>query len=239
MSSKMQYYGGSKLLLFDIGNTRTKVRVITNSSKKDYSFPTCEIENQIKEFNPQSLALVASVVEEANKIIKNYFSKTKFVNCNLNLPIKINYSSPEKLGPDRIALACGGLSYENSFIVISAGTTTVIDIVKEKTFLGGWILPGIQLSSQCLNKFTSKLPLITSFQPLNIYAPGTSTNECIQKGILLFTISTIKEIQKKYNLPTLLTGGNGKLLTNYIKAKFIENLTLIGLETIANFSSLP
>ncbi|SMP18983.1 type III pantothenate kinase [Desulfurobacterium pacificum] len=236
-SSKMQYYGDYNLLLIDVGNTRTKVRIIKDSFKKDVSFPTSEIKKNIEKFNPNSSVIAVSVVNKATEILKTHFKNIKFITAQTNLPIKINYLTPQTLGTDRIAHACGGLLYGNSFIIVNAGTTTVIDIVKERKFLGGWILPGIKLSSQCLYKFTSKLPLVENFTLNNFYEPGNSTTECIEKGILLFTVSSIQKVKKTFNLPIILTGGNGKLLTNFIKAKYVENLTLNGLEVIANFSS--
>ncbi len=230
----MQYFGDCELILIDVGNTQTKIRIIKNSSKKDTSFPTSELEKQIKHFNPNAYAIVASVVNNAVETLKSHFKKIKFINAKDNLPIKINYSTPQTLGADRIAHACGGLLYGDSFIIANVGTATVIDVIKNREFLGGWILPGIRLSSQCLNSFTSKLPLIEDFQTTKIYNPGKSTKECIKKGILLFTVTSIKEIKNHLDLPVILTGGNGKLLTNFIKAKYAENLTLNGLEVIAN-----
>jgi len=45
------------------------------------------------------------------------------------------------LGVDRLFSAFGGLEFADTFLVISLGTTTVVDLVLNRTFKGGSIKP--------------------------------------------------------------------------------------------------
>ena len=223
------------MLLIDAGNTYTKVRVLEKGRKKDIKFKTNELKKQIETIPKDKPAVISSVVEEATEIFKSYFKNSLFVTSKIKLPIKIGYETKETLGSDRIAQSCGGVKFYSSFIVASFGTATVIDVVVEKEFVGGWIFPGIALSSICLKQHTSKLPELKEFYSDEIFKPGTSTKECIKKGILLSSVSSLLSIKEKLQLPVLITGGGGKIIASHIKeALYVKDLSLIGLELIGN-----
>ncbi|WP_456397047.1 type III pantothenate kinase [Desulfurobacterium sp.] len=156
-------------------------------------------------------AIISSVVPSLRKMFEKAFKNAIFVNALMSLPVRINYKKPESLGADRIALACGVLDYGDSGIAISAGTTVVVDVIVEKTFIGGIILPGVRAIHKTLTLIAEQLPEVEN--KLTDTFPGKSTAECIKAGTTLAIKGAIKEITEKYpELPVFFTGGYGKEL---------------------------
>ncbi|WP_022847012.1 MULTISPECIES: type III pantothenate kinase [unclassified Desulfurobacterium] len=200
--------------LIDAGNSFVKV-VFWNGKtfENAIQIPTGEV----RKFFPVKgeSAVISSVVPSLNETFKKAFKKTTFVNARIPLPVKIDYKNPERLGADRIALACGILDYENSGIVVSAGTTVVVDIVIEKTFIGGIILPGVKAIHRALNLVTEQLPEVENRFIDKL--PGKSTAECIKVGTALALKGAVKEVMEKYSgLPVVFTGGYGNILKEMI-----------------------
>jgi type III pantothenate kinase len=62
------------------------------------------------------------------------------------LPISIVYTTPQTLGRDRIAAACGAHSLfpKKNCLVIDAGTCITMDVIlKTGVYIGGNIAPGL------------------------------------------------------------------------------------------------
>lgn len=101
------------------------------------------------------------------------------------VPVDIKYSTPETLGPDRLAAVVGAfeLSAGRDMMIIDAGTCITYDYVtKEGEYLGGNISPGVSMRLKSLNMFTGKLPLIS----LEGQTPeiGYSTETAIRSGVV-------------------------------------------------------
>ncbi|SMO36045.1 type III pantothenate kinase [Balnearium lithotrophicum] len=219
-----------KVLLIDAGNTRVKGALSENGKEFNsvFNVPTDKFRLELlSPFSNLPMA-VSSVVPEISKIIKGKFPKAFFVSQKLNLPIEINYKS--ELGADRISNMVGGLFYGSSFIVGSFGTATVIDIVVDRKFLGGYIFPGVETMVKALSRFTRKLPEVNITPSLN---PGKSTEKCISSGIFVSTVGALSFVQRKFNLPTIVTGGYGRLIKGFLNRTALdENLTFRGIYRI-------
>ena len=159
------------------------------------------------------------------------------------LPIRLDYKTPETLGADRIADACGaaGLHPGESCLVIDAGTCITVDFIDSKgVYHGGAIMPGLQMNLQALHTFTAKLPLIDLEGVEKAPVLGRSTEESILAGTIGATLLALAGYvalykEKAPNLRVLLTGGDAKYLlasgTNN-GWEHVQNLTLIGLNEI-------
>lgn len=94
-----------------------------------------------------------------------------------DVPVKIEYDHPDKLGTDRVVAAFAArklLKTEGPILVVDIGTATTIDLVGvEGSFLGGAILPGPQMSAQVLYDKTEQLPHAL----LNSRKPSSSVSE--------------------------------------------------------------
>src|SRR5262245_47551708 len=75
--------------------------------------------------------------------------------------VKNHYERPEQLGPDRWAalVAARGL-HAGAALVVNAGTATTVDMLSaDGTFVGGAILPGVELMRFVLHEHTGRLPI--------------------------------------------------------------------------------
>ncbi len=133
------------------------------------------------------------------------------------LPIRINYRSPETLGLDRKATACAASALYPSerLVIVDAGTALTIDFVDRNGFNGGNISPGLRMRFRSLHDYTARLPLITEL-PKKIPIFGQDTNEAISAGVFngwrdevagTLTVSAALGYNK-----VLLTGGDAPLL---------------------------
>jgi len=234
-----------KSLLIDAGNTSVKVALFENGTIQPlFRIPTAKILEYPADFVEKLKGItfnklgIASVVKEITHLIEENFPGALIISAKLKLPIKIDYKTPELLGADRIAAACGGLEFADSFIVLSCGTATVVDLVEEKTFKGGVIFPGLEMMAQALSLGTSQLPKIKPTDSIKI--PSSSTNECIQAGILLSTVGGIKEVIRNLPpYPVLITGGWGNLVAKYIKGIYVKELVFKGILKILEGAAEP
>lgn len=78
------------------------------------------------------------------------------------LGVTIDYPEPEKLGADRLADACGGVTrYGAPLIVADFGTALTFDcITPDRRYLGGVIAPGLPLMVDYLEQRTAQLPRV-------------------------------------------------------------------------------
>lgn len=101
-------------------------------------------------------------------------------------PFTIGYASPESVGVDRLAAVCGALDDASSepLVVVDAGTAVTIEAVTaRRTYLGGAIGPGPQLSAAALGRGTAQLPAIDVGRKMP-EAIGRSTHDALRSGTL-------------------------------------------------------
>ena len=150
-----------------------------------------------------------------------------------------HYRNPEKLGVDRWCALIGarGLS-RTAAIVVMAGTATTIDTLEaEGNFLGGMIVPGIDLMLRSLATETAALPFAKG-----VYAPlPRATDDAIVSGAIETQVGAIERAFSRLstaNAHCLLSGGNaaqiGYLLV--IPHSVTHNLPLEGLRQLAHDS---
>lgn len=165
---------------------------------------------------------------------------------NLQVPIGINYKTPETLGRDRIAgaVASSQLFPHEDILIISFGTAITIDFVSEKgIFEGGIISPGMGLRFKSLHTFTGKLPLVGPV--LNLDLKGESTTQAIQYGVqnsIVFEISAyIARYKKRYRkIKVIITGGDAELFEPHLESRvyFEPFLVAKGLNAILRVNNI-
>lgn len=96
----------------------------------------------------------------------------------------ILYDNPREVGADRIANAVGALDrHEPPIIAVDFGTATTFDAISAKgEYLGGAILPGIEISMDALFAKAARLPRVELREPRNVI--GRTTVESIQSGAI-------------------------------------------------------
>lgn len=112
--------------------------------------------------------------------------------------LKILYRDPREVGADRIADAIGAVKLypKRNIIVADFGTaTTICAISQNKEFLGGNIIPGLNLSMRALEEKTAQLPSVEIISAKN--AIGRSTVESIQAGLYWSNVGMVRELVKR------------------------------------------
>jgi type III pantothenate kinase len=96
----------------------------------------------------------------------------------------ILYDNPKEVGADRIADAVAAFEkYGGPTIVIDFGTATTFEVVSAKgEYMGGLILPGIEISLEALFARAALLPRVELVEPSNVLAKNTV--ESVQSGVI-------------------------------------------------------
>lgn len=186
-------------------------------------------------------AAVAEVPIELIEILDN-FNSVVALQTNTSIPLQNKYLTPETLGTDRLANACGAVALfpGKDVLVVDSGTCLKFDVVTaDGCYLGGAISPGMQMRFKSLNQQTALLPLITPREePLLI---GRNTEESIRSGVMNGMMAELNDITWQYNkmfprLEIVLTGGDANFFLNQFKSRIFAapHLTLIGLNHIVS-----
>ncbi len=242
-------------ILGDIGNTETKVCIVSKKNKilKKITFLSKSInikqlnilfkKNKIQ-LNKIEKILFCSVVPSTFKIIKKFLSKKIKINClevkNLNLKslikIKVDY---KQVGSDRITNAISLKNNKNNFIILDFGTATTFDVLVKGTYYGGIIAPGVKLS---LNTLSDKATLIPKIKLKKINKViGNNTISAVRSGFfwgyagLIDNIINLIKKETRKSFKVIITGGFSNLFKNSIKTKVIHNqdITIKGLIQIS------
>ena len=147
------------------------------------------------------------------------------------------YSNPAQLGSDRwAALIAAWHLVRGPCLVASSGTATTIDALSPTgEFIGGLILPGMELMRRSLHGATAQLRAAAQGE----YAPFPSnTADALYSGALQATCGAIERqhaLLGKNDAPVLLSGGAAAALQDRLNVplRIVDNLTLQGLLLIA------
>ena len=156
------------------------------------------------------------------------------------LPTALEHS--ERIGADRLAAATAAnllRAPRNAAVVVDVGSAITVDCLSaDGIFLGGAILPGIEMGSRALHEFTDLLPQVT-FSPQSGPPPalGTSTVSAIRSGLYWGAVGAIGELAERLSTgisprPELfLTGGGASVLAASLAhpVKVVPNLVLSGI----------
>jgi type III pantothenate kinase len=149
--------------------------------------------------------------------------------------VRNGYERPGQLGPDRWAALIAARALGTApCLVVNAGTATTVDMLSaEGEFLGGLILPGIELMRFVLHDHTGKLPIQEgrfTLQPRN-------TLDAIETGCRHAQAGAVERMYRAMDNPAtcLVSGGGGRALIEQlgIPCRYVENLVLEGLARVA------
>lgn len=209
----------STILLFDAGNTNTKVCLADDQGLgESYTLPTrpantaddwgIKIESilQREEVDPKEVeaCVISSVVPPLDPLIARMAER--FLSCDpvfvpRDLPIDLDneYARPEKTGAD-ILVGCysARMTYdEKNLVVIDFGTATTVACVQGHAFKGGLICPGVLSSSEVLAGGTAKLPKVDLTINSDTLVWGTTTEECLNQGLVFGFASMVDGLVDK------------------------------------------
>jgi type III pantothenate kinase len=159
------------------------------------------------------------------------------------LPLSLAIEHPETAGLDRLAaaVAVNRLRHEGQpAIIVDFGTAITVDAVDaEGRFLGGAILPGMNLSLAALVAGTSQLPPVDT--EFNTSPPpiGRSTEPAMRAGLFWSAVGAVRELVRRASRElgpsplVVCTGGGGEVLLPHLddpdKILHVPHLVLSGI----------
>jgi len=150
--------------------------------------------------------------------------------------VRSRYERPEQLGPDRwAALIAARALQPGPCLVVNAGTATTVDALSpDGEFLGGLILPGIELMRFVLHEHTGRLPM----QEGHFRELPRNTLDAIESGCRQAQAGAVERMFRTTGGAgvCLVSGGGGQALIERlgVPSRYVENLVLEGLACIAN-----
>ena len=249
------------LLCVDIGNTNVVVgvfsdgklyksfRIATDSkgTKDQYALLLNGL-LRMADIGPESIsgACICSVVppltDVFERLVSEYFNaRVIVVGEKTKTGIMIDYHTPKDVGADRVvnAVAVHQRYSTCDVIVVDFGTATTLDAVTaDGRYVGGVIVPGINISLEALYRWTAKLPKVELSRPLSVI--GKSTVHSIQSGVYFGYLAMVEgllaRMRKELSEPVrvVATGGLANLICQD-SAQIDEidpDLTIKGLKLI-------
>lgn len=250
------------LLCVDIGNTsiafglykgkrlvktwRVKTGTVPVFKKGDCPYFSIIISSVV----PKALAKLKPVLKKQFKGIPIYV-----LGENIKAPIKNLYNNPKQVGQDRLVNAYAAAKlYGAPAIVVDFGTAITFDVISKKgEYLGGVIVPGMEISLEALSQRAALLPKIELKKPKTLLGVrslpcgqakppilGKDTVNSMLSGIFYgfgsLTDGVVDKLKRNYvrNAKVIATGGHSDLVAPYCKSinRVNKNLTLEGLRFI-------
>ena len=239
------------LLAIDIGNTNINLGIFKDDRLiKRYTIPTkdkrylAKVKSIFLKYRLQDV-IVCSVVPNATKMLVKYLKRLihkepYILGKSIYAPIKNLYRKPKQVGQDRLVNAyAGAVLYGVPLIAVDFGTAITFDVVsRKKEYLGGIILPGLEISLDALSQRTALLPKIKLNKPREFIGQDTKNSMLsgIVYGFATLTDDLAVRIKNKIGRNALVigTGGNINLISKYCQQidKIDRDLTLKGLNLI-------
>jgi type III pantothenate kinase len=160
------------------------------------------------------------------------------VGRDIDAPIDADLPNPEAVGTDRLCVAAAAFAgFKSACVAADLGTALTIDLIADNgVFLGGTILPGLNLCAQALHEHTALLPLV-SFENHDNETLGKDTASAIRDGVFAMMIGALREITERYATqigkwpPLVVTGGDAEQIGRYCDFvdRVVPDLCLDGL----------
>ena len=244
-------------LFDDVGNMISDFKIAseTNKTSDEYVALVDSILNYYKiERDLVSATVVCSVVPVLTEVIcdllKKIFINSKIVmvgkGIKTGFPIKID--NPSELGADLVANASAIMEIKNkenirnrAAIIVDIGTvSTVFALNSKNEFVGGCIMPGVDMSFTALHGKTAQLPNVSLVLPVKII--GKNSQDSIRSGVIVGTALMIegfverfsKEMSAEGNVDVFVTGEYAEVILPFCSCKYrhIPNLTFFGMYCI-------
>ena len=260
------------LLTIDAGNTRTKWAVLNVNGDISHHHACVNEALSTADFSPVTLGYKRVVISNVAGKEHATLLAAKLANYGLTVHwikssrqacgVSNQYATPETLGSDRwAALISAWHLTQGPCIVVNAGTAVTIDALQDKAsptiqadFIGGIILPGLNLMQQSLGLATAQLPTLSTtsevMTPVDTEIFAKSTQEAVYSGALHAIVGAITLMAQALQAKTqktpsiIISGGNAKTIYNALVVSvtnpvlIVDNLVLQGLFLLENAMSL-
>jgi len=235
------------MLLLDIGNSRIKWALVQDGRQVNVgafeNSASVSLQQEFAALTVPSRVLVSNVAgEDAAKRVRELctawgrpvdFVSAKTEQCG----VRNGYAQPQRLGSDRwAALIAAWHEVRGACLVVTCGTATTVDVLSAQgEFLGGLILPGVDMMQRSLATGTAQLT--TTEGSLRDFPLDTA--DAIYSGVIRATLGAI---ESQYALlkntgasvRCVLSGGAAVRVSPHLSIPFdhVDNLVLRGLQII-------
>ncbi len=201
----------------------------------------------LRELQPAAVSAVimASVVPPLTDVmadaVRHAFAREPLVvGPGIKTGMSVRYENPKDVGADRIANAVAGYErVKGGVIVVDFGTALIFDCVSPKgEYLGGVIVPGVQVSLDALLERAAKLSRIEIAEPPAVV--GKTTLHALQSGIVHGFASLVDGMiariksELQFECRVFATGTHASLVSRHASSvdTVDEHLTLEGLRIL-------
>ncbi len=234
------------LLLIDIGNSRVKWALAQGDAWTDQGVtPLKGLPTLRKAFAglpaPHRI-LISNVAgekpaQQVRTLCATWSCTPEFVTPGAECcGVRNGYQQPAQLGSDRwAALIAAWHRTHAACIVVNCGTATTVDALSSSgEFLGGLILPGIEMMQHSLAEGTARLELTQG----GWRAFPSNTADAIYSGAVQAIVGAIRqqhELLGAPSAPCLLCGGGADRIQPFLRLPLekVDDLVLRGLQVIA------
>ena len=255
------------ILTIDVGNTNVVLGCVEDGvvvSRSRLATNTSDLPNDYAMKMRQSFAfdsidyhefegaILSSVVPQVNRAIRSAVRKLTGLECiivgaGIKTGVNVKIDDPGTLAGDLITGTVGALSmYKPPIIIVDMGTaTTIVAVDKDGAYIGGAIVPGVNLSFEALSQGTSLLPNISIEAPRKCIA--TNTVDSMKSGAVFGTAAMIdgmiERMEAELGQPAtvIATGGLSGGIIPYCKheIKHEPDLLLKGLAILYHKNAKP
>ncbi len=184
-------------------------------------------------------SVVPPLTDKIETALERYFGRRPTVvgPDYSRLGINVVYDRPEDVGADRVVDALAAReAFGAPVIVVDFGTATTIDLVNaDGDYVGGAIMPGLDLAAKTLSESAARLVPVEYEAPASVV--GKNTNDSIRSGLIYGTAAAVDGMIEKFReeigekCPVVATGGLAKYVVG--PSEYMEvadpDLTLKGL----------
>lgn len=241
------------MLLFDVGNSRSKWAWVENGAWSrqgvlDNRDETAwhELMLSFAALASPGLMLLSNVADEVLDQRLQELSRVwncpvkKIVAQAVQCGVTNAYEQPAQLGSDRwAALIAAWDQTRQACLVVNCGTATTVDALSDTgKFLGGLILPGMTLMQHSLLQGAARLSREISATPGRLRDFPINTADAIASGVLLATTGAIRLqhtlLAERYSVRCIVSGGAAAILIPHLGLQLeqVENIVLKGMQLI-------
>jgi type III pantothenate kinase len=246
-SLQAETIGDASRLVVVIGNTTTTIALFQDGPEPmienlpsavfdDAAVMAERLEGVVGKFTPAVTgaaicSVVPGIAARCAGMLEGMLSiPVLLIGSTLRLPFSLHYENSQAFGADRIALCAWSrkLFPQQAHIAVDIGTAITFDVLDSKgSYVGGLIMPGLDMMSGALHSRTAQLPLVSIEKSTNLL--GRSTGECIRSGIFWGAVKQIdglieeitRYLREQYgedSVGVIATGGNSRLIAGEIKS---------------------
>jgi BirA family biotin operon repressor/biotin-[acetyl-CoA-carboxylase] ligase len=248
----LQDHNGESLWIGDLGNSRLKVAKVGSKIEDWHTFATAKhLAGKISIFKESSVLFLAAVGKNAVSDFRAEFLKRGILTVEVrkrSVFVDLGTYDLNQIGVDRLAFMEGfvaslSLPMRSSSVIgvlVSVGTATTMDAVRgDGVYLGGSILPGLQMGLGALASETSLLPRIRLSEQmghLRSWRATSTTEDSMISGAQLSVLGPLHKILEdlrlefpRADIKVVLTGGGAHFFPDYIQD---DSLILKGIRVM-------